>query len=37
MFVLICLYVCKKGDIIFVDDNDYGRVRIGKCVFFNNF
>lgn len=35
-FVLTCSHVCRKGDIIFADDNDHGRVRIGECVFSND-
>lgn len=35
-FVLTCSHVCQKGDIIFADDNDHGRVRIGECVFSND-
>uniref|UniRef100_K1RCY9 Uncharacterized protein n=1 Tax=Magallana gigas TaxID=29159 RepID=K1RCY9_MAGGI len=34
--VLTCSHVCRKGDIIFADDNDHGRVRIGECVFSND-
>lgn len=31
--VLTCSHVCKKGDIIFADDNNSGRERFGECVF----
>lgn len=34
--VLTCSHVCKNGNIIFADDNDHGRVRMGKCVFSND-
>lgn len=34
--VLTCSHVCQKGDIIFADDNNSGRERIGECVFASN-
>nr|XP_019919810.2 uncharacterized protein LOC105320676 isoform X1 [Crassostrea gigas]XP_034312431.1 uncharacterized protein LOC105320676 isoform X1 [Crassostrea gigas]XP_034312432.1 uncharacterized protein LOC105320676 isoform X1 [Crassostrea gigas] len=30
---LTCSHGCQKGDIIFADDNNSGRKRIGECVF----
>lgn len=33
---LTCSHVCQKGNIIFADDNNHGRERIGECVFSND-